>query len=127
MDAQTPEPMTTSDRELLARVEFVLLTADSGNLWVALCKTIDSLKLKLAEAETALELVAVSHNNVVTELESAERERDQMREALRAAKGYLMNAKIDIETNTKKATTMATLDGGIKVVSAAPPHRAPSP
>lgn len=38
---------------------------------------------------------------------------------LNAAKGYMLNAKIDLETGTKKATTICTLDGGLKMIDAA--------
>ena len=39
-----------------------------------------------------------------------------MRAALEAAAGYLMNAKIDLETGAPKRTAIATIEGGIKVV-----------
>lgn len=38
---------------------------------------------------------------------------------LDAALGYMLNAAIDLETGTKKATTLATLNGGIKRLRAA--------
>lgn len=38
---------------------------------------------------------------------------------LSAAHGYLLNAKIDIETGATKATAIRTLDGGINRVRAA--------
>lgn len=40
-------------------------------------------------------------------------------EALRAAKGYMMNAAIDLETGTPKKTTLATLNGGIRMIDEA--------
>lgn len=40
-------------------------------------------------------------------------------DALKACEGYLLNAKIDLETGTKKATTIATLEGGLRRVRAA--------
>lgn len=46
-------------------------------------------------------------------------ERDRLREALSASKGYLMNALIDLETGTGKQTTIATLKGGIRLVDTA--------
>jgi hypothetical protein len=39
--------------------------------------------------------------------------------ALEAASGYLMNAKIDLETGCTKATAIATIEGGLKLVRAA--------
>lgn len=42
-----------------------------------------------------------------------------MLEALKAAKGYMLNAKIDLQTGTKKETTLATIEGGIKNLEAA--------
>jgi hypothetical protein len=43
----------------------------------------------------------------------------RLREALQKAEGYLLNAQIDLETGTKKATTIATLAGGLKMIRAA--------
>ena len=39
--------------------------------------------------------------------------------ALKAAKGYLLNAKIDLETGAPKRTAINTIDGGLKMVDAA--------
>lgn len=39
--------------------------------------------------------------------------------ALKAAKGYMLNASIDLSTNTPKKTALATLEGGMKLVDAA--------
>lgn len=44
---------------------------------------------------------------------------ERLEGALRASEGYLLNARIDLETGTKKATTIATIGGGLKVVRAA--------
>jgi hypothetical protein len=46
-------------------------------------------------------------------------QRDAALKALKAAKGYMLNAKIDLETGTKKATTLTTLEGGLRMVEAA--------
>ena len=46
-------------------------------------------------------------------------ERDDLLTALKAAKGYMMNVMIDLETGTPKTTTLSTLKGGIKLVSTA--------
>lgn len=43
----------------------------------------------------------------------------EMRKALAAAKGYMLNAVIDLETGTKKQTTLETLRGGIALIDAA--------
>jgi hypothetical protein len=40
-------------------------------------------------------------------------------EALRAAAGYLLNAKIDLETGAPKRTAISTIEGGLAVVRAA--------
>jgi len=50
---------------------------------------------------------------------SLERANRELREALESARGYLMNAKIDLETGAKKATAIGTIDGGIRTVEAA--------
>ncbi|GFO80744.1 MAG: hypothetical protein A49_03710 [Methyloceanibacter sp.] len=39
--------------------------------------------------------------------------------ALEALTGYLLNAKIDLETGTPKRTTIGTLEGGLRVARAA--------
>jgi hypothetical protein len=36
--------------------------------------------------------------------------------ALKAASGYLLNAKIDLETGAPKRTAIATIEGGLKLV-----------
>jgi len=49
--------------------------------------------------------------------------------ALSAAKGYLLNAKIDLETGAPKRTAIATISGGIRMIDAAlakaNPHQEP--
>ena len=40
-------------------------------------------------------------------------------DALKAASGYLLNAKLDLETGAPKKTAIATIEGGLRVVSAA--------
>ena len=42
-----------------------------------------------------------------------------MLEALNAACGYLLNAKIDLETGAPKRAAIQTIEGGLKVVRAA--------
>lgn len=44
---------------------------------------------------------------------------ERLRKTIDACCGYMMNAKIDMETNTKKATAICTLDGGLKMARAA--------
>lgn len=39
--------------------------------------------------------------------------------ALKAAGGYLLNAKIDLETGAPKRTAIMTIEGGLRVVEAA--------
>lgn len=39
--------------------------------------------------------------------------------AMQCAKGYMLNAIIDLQTGTKKSTTEATLNGGIRLIDAA--------
>lgn len=39
---------------------------------------------------------------------------DRLRAELSAARGYLMNAKIDLETGAPKKTVIATIEGGLK-------------
>lgn len=51
--------------------------------------------------------------------EEAAREIGHLRDELSAAIGYMMNAKIDLETGCTKATAIATISGGIKRARAA--------
>jgi hypothetical protein len=39
--------------------------------------------------------------------------------ALKSAEGYLLNAKIDLETGAPKRTAITTIEGGLKLVRAA--------
>lgn len=48
---------------------------------------------------------------------------ERLERTLSATKGYLMNALIDLQTNTKKQTTIDTLRGGIKMVEDAMQER----
>ena len=44
---------------------------------------------------------------------------DELVAALKAAKGYMLNAKIDLETGAPKRTALNTLNGGLDMVDAA--------
>ena len=52
-------------------------------------------------------------------IEALARENAAMREALSAASGYLLNAKIDLETGARKSTAITTIEGGLRRVRAA--------
>lgn len=41
---------------------------------------------------------------------------DTLVQALEAANGYLLNARIDLQTGCTKATAIRTIDGGLKLV-----------
>jgi hypothetical protein len=44
---------------------------------------------------------------------------ERLRATLKASEGYMLNAKIDLETNTRKRTAIQTIEGGLNVVRAA--------
>lgn len=44
---------------------------------------------------------------------------EELVEALRSTTGYMRNAKIDLETGTRKQTTIDTLNGGLRMAEAA--------
>ncbi len=44
---------------------------------------------------------------------------DDLLTALKAAAGYMRNAKIDLETGCPKRTAVRTIEGGLKLVEAA--------
>lgn len=46
-------------------------------------------------------------------------EKDSLLATLEAACGYMLNAKIDLETSCPKATAIRTIEGGLKMVRAA--------
>jgi hypothetical protein len=50
-------------------------------------------------------------------------EAERLRLALEAASGYLMNAKIDLETGKTKQSAIETIEGGLKVVRDALGHK----
>jgi hypothetical protein len=52
----------------------------------------------------------------VARAEAAEARVRALEEALRAAKGYLLNIVIDMETGTRRATTAATARGGVNMI-----------
>jgi hypothetical protein len=52
-------------------------------------------------------------------LSELERENARMRAELSAAVGYMMNARIDLETGCTKATAIKTISGGIDRARAA--------
>ena len=56
---------------------------------------------------------------ILAALDAAEARVKRLEEALASAKGYMLNAKIDIETGTKKRTTLDTLTGGLRLIDAA--------
>ena len=43
----------------------------------------------------------------------------EMLKALKATVGYLLNAKIDLETGAPKQTAIRTIDGGLKMARSA--------
>lgn len=52
-------------------------------------------------------------------LDAAEARVKALEEALIWARGHMLNAKIDLETGTKKQTTINTLTGGLRMLDAA--------
>ena len=57
---------------------------------------------------------AVCHRAAVAATAPYLQEIARLRAAISAAQGYMINAVIDMQTGTKKMTTIATLEGGIK-------------
>jgi hypothetical protein len=57
--------------------------------------------------------------SAVTSVEAMAAENAALREALSAANGYLLNAKIDLETGARKSTAITTIEGGLRRVRAA--------
>lgn len=53
------------------------------------------------------------------EMKKLKAENERLREGLSCAKGYMLNAKFDLETGVKKADAVCTLDGGIRKIEKA--------
>lgn len=81
----------------------------------------------LAKARAVLSLFESEHDRRVTDLletnnryleraRVAERKGIAVLAALKSASGYLLNAKIDLETGAPKRTAIQTIEGGLKVV-----------
>lgn len=49
----------------------------------------------------------------------AEQDNKRLREALGKCTGYLLNAKIDIETGAPRRTALATIEGGLNMARSA--------
>lgn len=59
------------------------------------------------------------HPILARSFELAIQEIERLHKALSASGGYLMNAKIDLETGAPKRTAIRTIDGGIRLVNEA--------
>lgn len=70
------------------------------------------------------ELHAETRADVVGDLEA---EIACLTKALKAASGYLLNAKIDLETGAPKRTAVATIDGGLQMIREALGTERPQP
>ena len=63
---------------------------------------------------SGMQIDAVCHRAAVAATAPYLQEIARLRAAISAAQGYMINAVIDMQTGTKKTTTIATLEGGIK-------------
>lgn len=62
---------------------------------------------------SGMQIDAVCHRAAVAATAPYLQEIARLRSAVSTAQGYMLNAAIDLQTGTKKATTLATLNGGI--------------
>lgn len=69
----------------------------------------------LAEARNRAAQAEAERDELTARVAELEGARDKLREALRAATGYLLNAKIDLETGARKQTAINTIEGGLKM------------
>lgn len=76
---------------------------------------------ELADLWRQAQTIESSNATILAMIERVERvERvERAEKALAAAEGYLLNARIDLETGAPKRTAINTIDGGIKMVRAA--------
>lgn len=70
-------------------------------------------------AKAAPDSGVLLHVSDALALIAAARENTRLRAELSAANGYLLNAKIDLETGAPKRTALATIEGGLRRVRAA--------
>jgi hypothetical protein len=74
---------------------------------------------EIVRAENGDVIALVPHNMPRVEYEANARllaASPKLLAALKAASGYLLNAKIDLETGCPKATAIRTIEGGLKLV-----------
>ena len=55
-------------------------------------------------------------NDTIYLLTDTKAEIERLRSALGSARGYMLNAKIDLETHTPKRTAIQTLDSGLRMI-----------
>ena len=79
----------------------------------------------LPQAEAMLPVASTIRQMMVERAEAADTIAALL-EALRAAAGYLTNAKIDLETGCTKATAIKTIEGGLARVKSAIALASPS-
>lgn len=68
-------------------------------------------------AETPIGDIALLNGGCISEdIKAAADEIERQRTALSAAFGYLLNAKIDLQTGAPKSTAIQTIEGGLRLV-----------
>lgn len=80
---------------------------------------LDAARERIAELEVALAIVEATREGQEVRAEAAEARERKLVDALRAAKGYLLNIVIDMDTGTRRSTTAATASGGVNMVDLA--------
>lgn len=75
--------------------------------------------MKAAREAVATEFPKVGPRLVQAAARAIMAERERMEASISAARGYLMNAKIDLETGAPKKTAIATIEGGLRRLEAA--------
>ncbi len=108
-----------------ADVEYSALSTTGINIFAADRKSIDACSAALDKAAQWDRLCRnLRHwqeecGKLHSQLDASLSRERALREALSACKGYMLNGVIDLQTGTKKQTTIDTLNGGIRIIDAA--------
>lgn len=118
----------TTTKELAERLEAALAKAERRLDWLTDQVVGQVLEVSVGTVEDTIQPFRDPIRLAASRLREMEAREAKLVEALSAASGYLLNAKIDLETGCPKAVAIQTIEGGLKTVRAAllpPPEPKP--
>jgi hypothetical protein len=105
--------------DCIAKVRAALSERNGGTSKPIPFRNADANAELIAAAVNALPALLAQSAADQAALEAARGEVEQLKNELSAMVGYLLNAKIDLETGCSKATAIGTIEGGIRRARAA--------